>query len=97
MAKPEKRAIQKALREAREWRALRPGFRAYIMYDKRDGKIWADCHLDEQSYSVFGSPDIVQVPVGDLGGLDGPSIVDNILGWLKESQPKEGEKDDEEI
>lgn len=58
--------VRKERKEMKKWNKLDRGHYSKLMYDKADGDIWADCFLDEGSYTVYHSETICSVPIGDL-------------------------------
>lgn len=61
-----KKQVRKERKEMKRWNKLDRGHYSKLMYDKADGDIWADCFLDEGSYTVYYSETICSVPIGDL-------------------------------
>lgn len=61
-----KKQVRKEYRSMKKWNKLDRGYYSKLMYAKADGDIWADCYLDEGSYTVYHSETICSVPIGDL-------------------------------
>lgn len=58
--------VGKEHKEMKRWNKLDRGRYSKLMYDKADGDIWADCFLDDGSFTVYHSETICSVPIGDL-------------------------------
>ena len=93
-----KSEITKARRELNQW--LRQGYRrtGVLMLDKSDGEIWADVFLDEGSYKIYHSSDIVEIPLGEImwrNTGDHPMTAaeqdEAIYQWCLEQMEKKGE------
>lgn len=57
----DKKQLQDALEEAKDWIALRWGHCADVMIDTSDGKIWSHLFVDENSWVTTGSRTVMRV------------------------------------
>ena len=94
-----KSEITKARRELNQW--LRQGYRrtGVLMLDKSDGHVWADVFLDEGSYKIYHSSDIVEIPMAGImwrNTVDHPMTAKeqdkSIYQWCLEQMEKKGEE-----
>ena len=64
MKKARKGEITRARKEADLWTKNGRGRKATMMLDTKDGSVWTDCFIDENSFKVYQADTIVEIPVG---------------------------------
>ena len=94
-----KSEITKARKELNDWLRQDNRRTGVLMFDKSDGEVWADVFLDEGSYKIYHSSDIVEIPLGEImwrNTGDHPMTAaeqdEAIYQWCLEQMEKKGEE-----